>query len=50
VDRILVGIVSNHPRIGIDIDELKICIAEGRIGSALLARFREPENTTDIAT
>jgi hypothetical protein len=27
--------------LGIDIDELKICIAEGRIGSALLDRFRD---------
>jgi hypothetical protein len=34
--------------LGIDTDELKICIAEGRIGSALVDRFKEPENTTDI--
>jgi hypothetical protein len=36
--------------LGINTDELRVCIAEGRIGSALLERFREPENTTDIAT
>jgi hypothetical protein len=28
--------------LGIDTDELRVCIAEGRIGSALLDRFREP--------
>ena len=27
--------------------ELKVCIAENRIGAALLERFREPKNTTD---
>jgi hypothetical protein len=36
--------------LGINTDELRVCIAENRIGSALLERFREPENTTDIAT
>jgi hypothetical protein len=36
--------------LGISRDELRICIAENRIGTALLERFREPENTTDIAT
>jgi hypothetical protein len=36
--------------LGISTDELRICIAENRIGTALLERFREPENTTDIAT
>jgi hypothetical protein len=36
--------------LGIDTDELRVWIAEGRIGSALLERFREPENTTDITT
>jgi hypothetical protein len=36
--------------LGISAHELRICIAENRIGSALLERFREPENTTDIAT
>jgi hypothetical protein len=36
--------------LGIDTDELRDCIAENRIGSALLERFREPENTTDIRT
>jgi hypothetical protein len=35
--------------LGIDIDALRICIEEGRIGSALVDRFRAPENTTDIA-
>jgi hypothetical protein len=33
--------------LGINTDELRVCIAENRIGSALLERFREPENTTD---
>jgi hypothetical protein len=28
--------------LGIDTDELRVCIAENRIGSALLERFREP--------
>jgi|HubBroStandDraft_6_1064221.scaffolds.fasta_scaffold387745_2 hypothetical protein len=36
--------------LGISTDELRICIAENQIGKALLERFREPENTTDIAT
>jgi hypothetical protein len=36
--------------LGTDTDELRVCIAENRISSALLERFREPENTTDIAT
>ena len=36
--------------LGIDTDELRLCIAQGRIGTALLERFEEPENTTDIAT
>jgi hypothetical protein len=36
--------------LGIDTDELRICIAENRIGTALLQRFKGPENTTDIAT
>jgi len=36
--------------LGISTHELRICIAEGRIGSALLERFRGAENTTDIAT
>jgi len=36
--------------LGTSIDELRVCISENRIGSALLERFREPENTTDIAT
>jgi hypothetical protein len=30
--------------LGIDTDELRVCIAEGRIGSALLERFRKPLN------
>jgi hypothetical protein len=36
--------------LGIDTDELRACIAENRIGSALLERFRGAENATDIAT
>ena len=36
--------------LGINTDELRVCIAQNRIGSALLERFREPENTTDNAT
>ena len=36
--------------LGINTDKLRVCIAENRIGSALLERFREPENTTAIAT
>jgi len=35
--------------LGIDTDELRVCIAENRIGTALMERFSEPENTTDIA-
>jgi hypothetical protein len=34
--------------LGIDTDELKVCIAENRIGSALLARSSEPGIATDI--
>jgi hypothetical protein len=34
--------------LGINTDELRVCIAENRKGTALLERFREPENTTDI--
>jgi hypothetical protein len=33
--------------LGISTHELRVCIAEGRIGSALLERFREPVITTD---
>jgi hypothetical protein len=36
--------------LGINTDELRVCVAENQIGTALLERFREPENTTDIAT
>jgi hypothetical protein len=36
--------------LGINTDELRVCITQNRIGTALLERFREPENTTDIAT
>ena len=36
--------------LGIDTDELRLSIAENRIGTALLERFTKPENTTDIAT
>jgi hypothetical protein len=36
--------------LGINTDELRVCIAENRIGSALLERFREPENTSNITT
>jgi len=36
--------------LGIRTHELRVCIGENRIGTALLERFREPENTTDIAT
>ena len=36
--------------LGINTDELRICIAEGRIGSALLERFREPRIAADNAT
>jgi len=35
--------------LGIDADELRVCIAQNRIGTALLERFSKPENTTDIA-
>ena len=33
--------------LGIRSHELRVCIAEGRIGSALLARFREPRIAAD---
>jgi hypothetical protein len=36
--------------LGIDTDELRVWIAEGRIGSALLERFREPVFATDNTT
>jgi hypothetical protein len=36
--------------LGINTDELRVCVAENQIGTPLLERFREPENTTDIAT
>jgi hypothetical protein len=36
--------------LGTKTDELRVCIAENQIGTALLERFREPKNTTDIAT
>jgi hypothetical protein len=36
--------------LGISTHELRVCIAGNRIGTALLERFRKPENTTDIAT
>src|SRR5579864_9787991 len=36
--------------LGIRTHDLRVCIAENRIGTALLERFREPEDTTDIAT
>jgi hypothetical protein len=36
--------------LGISTDELRICIAENRIGSALLERFREPVIATDNTT
>jgi hypothetical protein len=35
--------------LGIDTDELRVWIAEGRIGSALLDRFREPLIAADNA-
>ena len=35
--------------LGISTHDVRICIADGRIGSALQERFRAPENTTDIA-
>ena len=36
--------------LGINTDELRVCIAVNRIGTALLERFRGAENATDIAT
>jgi hypothetical protein len=36
--------------LGISTHELKACIGEGRIGSALLDRFREPVFATDNTT
>jgi hypothetical protein len=36
--------------LGIDTDELRVCIAENRIGSALLERFRDPVIATDNRT
>jgi hypothetical protein len=36
--------------LGINTDELRVCIAANGIASALRERFREPENATDIAT
>jgi hypothetical protein len=33
--------------LGINTDELRVCIAENRIGSALLERFREPGIAAD---
>jgi hypothetical protein len=36
--------------LGINTDELRVCIAENRIGAALLERFREPVNATDNTT
>src|SRR5580704_9386467 len=36
--------------LGINKDELRSCIAENRIGAALLQRFTGAENATDIAT
>ena len=36
--------------LGINTDELRVCIAENRIGSALLERFREPLIATDNRT
>ena len=35
--------------LGISIDELRVCIAENRIGTALLDRFREPRIAADNA-
>jgi hypothetical protein len=32
--------------LGISTHELRVCIADGRIGSALLERFREPQNSS----
>ena len=36
--------------LGISTHELRVCIAEGRIGSAWLERFREPGIAADNAT
>jgi hypothetical protein len=36
--------------LGINTDELRVCIAEGRVGSALLERFREPRIAADNTT
>jgi hypothetical protein len=36
--------------LGINTDELRVCIAENRIGAALLARFRGPTIATDNTT
>jgi hypothetical protein len=36
--------------LGISTHELRICVAEGRIGSALLERFREPGIAADNTT
>jgi hypothetical protein len=36
--------------LGINTDELRVCFAENRIGSALLDRFREPVIATDNTT
>ena len=33
--------------LGIGTDELRICIAENRMGTALMERFREPVIATD---
>ena len=36
--------------LGINTDELRVCIAENQIGKALLERFREPVIATDNTT
>jgi hypothetical protein len=36
--------------LGINTHELRVCIGEGRIGSALLDRFREPQMAADNTT
>jgi hypothetical protein len=36
--------------LGISTHDLRVCIAEGRIGSALLERFREPRIAADNTT
>ena len=36
--------------LGISIDELRVCIGENRIGTALLERFREPPVVADNTT